>query len=119
MALTKEEKNKNEISAFLKHNTIDPNDAMSYENKYGTAYYVGESRKFAEETRINFNIVGSSDINVSLYEINDVEFETNLKTKEHTFTFDEYHETLTITGNNPQKHKEDYKIVINSIYLDL
>lgn len=119
MGLTKEETNKNEINKFLKHNGIDPNDALSYENKYGTAYYVGESRKFAEETRINFNIVGTSDINVSLYEINDIEFETNLKTKEQIFSFDEEHETLTITGNNSQKHNEDYKIVINSIYLDL
>ncbi|QSZ42131.1 hypothetical protein GJV85_08405 [Sulfurimonas aquatica] len=119
MPLSKEEKNKEEINKFLKHNDIDPTDPMSYKNLYGTAYYVGESRKFAEPTRINFNILSSSDINVSLYEINDIEFVNAFKSKEQTFIFDEEHETLTITGNDTQKHNEDYKVVINSLFPDL
>lgn len=118
MALTKEEKNRDEINTFLKNNDIDPQNAMDFENKYGTAYYVGESRKFAEETRIGFNILGTTDINVTFYEINGIEFETEFKISEQTFSYDENNETLTIIGNNSQKHGE-YKIVINSIYLDL
>ena len=119
MALTKEEKNRDEIHTFLKNNDIDPNNAMGYNNKFGTAYYVGDSRKFAEETRIGFNIVGTSDINVSLHEINDIEYETAFKITEQMFNYDENNETLTIIGNNSKKHNEEYKIVINSIYLDL
>jgi len=118
MALTKEEKNKDAIHTFLKNNDIDPNDAMGYNNKFETAYYVGDSRKFAEETRIGFNIVGAGDINVSLHEINDIEYETAFKITEQTFDYDETNETLTIVGNNSKKHNEGYKIVINSIYLD-
>ena len=119
MSLTKEEKNKEEIHSFLKNNDIDPNTAMGYDNKFETRYYVGDSRKFAEETRIGFNIVGTSDINVSFHEINDIEFETAVKISEQTFTYDEENETLTITGDTSKKHNEAYKIVINSIYLDL
>ena len=119
MALTKEDKNKEEINSFLKNNDIDPNTAMGYDNKFETRYYVGDSRKFAEETRIGFNIVGTSDINVSFHEINDIEFETTFKITEQMFNYDENNETLTITGSNSNKHNEAYKIVINSIYLDL
>jgi len=119
MAPTKEEKNKEEILTFLKYNDIDPNTAMGYDNKFETRYYVGDSRKFAEETRIGFNIVGTSDINVVFHEINDIEFETEFKITEQTFTYDEVHETLTIIGNESKKHNEAYKIIISSIYLDL
>ncbi|MEN8304400.1 MAG: hypothetical protein ABFQ64_10040 [Campylobacterota bacterium] len=118
MALTKEDKNRDEISNFLKNNNIDPQEAMSFDNKFSTSYYVGESRKFAEETRIGFNIVGTNEINVSFYEINDIEFETTFKISQQTFSYDEENETLTITGNNSSKHNGEYKIVINSIYLD-
>lgn len=118
MALTKEQKNKEEIHTFLENNGIDPNEAMGYNNKFATAYYVGDSKKFSEETRIGFNIVGTSDINVSLHEINDIEYETAFKITEQTFSYDEDHETLSIIGNNSKKHDGEYKIVINSIYLD-
>ena len=119
MPLTQEEKNRDAIQTFLKNNDIDPNDAMGHNNKFETRYFVGDSRKFAEETRIGFNIIGTSDINVSLHEINDIEYETAFKTTEQMFHYDEGNETLTIIGNNPKKHNEEYKIVINSIYLDL
>jgi len=118
MALTKEEKNTDEILTFLKNNDIDPNDAMGYNNKFEVRYYVGDSRKFAEETRIGFNIVGTGDINVSLHEINDIEYETAFKVTEQIFKYDEDNETLTISGSNSNKHNEAYKVVINSIYLD-
>ena len=119
MALTKEEKNKNEINTFLKHNGIDPHNATGYNNKFETRYYVGDSRKFAEEATIGFNAVGTSDINVSLHDINDIEFETEFKITEQTFNFDEEYETLTIIGNDSKKHNGEYKVVISSIYLDL
>lgn len=118
MALTKEEKNKEEINTFLKYNDIDPNNAMGFNNKFETRYYVGDSRKFAEETTIGFNIVGTSDINVSFYDINAIEYETEFKISEQIFNYDEEYETLTIIGNNSKKHNEEYKIVISSIYLD-
>jgi len=118
MPLTKEEKNRDEINSFLQNNDIEPQNAMSFDNKFGTAYYVGESRKFAEETRIGFNIVGTSDVNVTLYEINDIEFETGFKVSEEEFSYNDSNETLTIIGNSAKKHNEEYKIVINSIYLD-
>ena len=119
MALTKEEQNKDAINSFLKNNDIDPSIAMGYDNKFETRYYVGDSRKFAEETRIGFNIVGTSDINVSFHEINDIEFETAFKITEQMFTYDDNLETLTITGDNSKHHNEAYKIIIGSIYLDL
>lgn len=119
MALTKEEKNKDAINTFMKYNDIDPNNAMGYNNKFETRYYVGESRKFAEEATIGFNVVTASDINVSLYDINDIEYETEFKITEQTFIFDEEYETLTIVGNDSKKHNKEYKIVISSIYLDL
>lgn len=119
MALTKEEKNRDEIHTFLKNNDIDLNDAMGFKNKFETAYYVGDSRKFSEETRIGFNIVGTSDINVSLHEINDIEYETAFKITDQMFNYDDSNETLSIIGNNSKKHNEAYKVIINSIYLDL
>lgn len=118
MALSDEQKNRDAIHAFLINNDMDPDKGMDYKNKFGTSYYVGDSRKFAEETRIGFNIVGTSDINVTFHEINDIEFETAFKITEQMFNYDEDNETLTITGDNPKKHNEAYKIVINSIYLD-
>ncbi len=118
MTPTEEQKNREAIEAFLANNDIDPNNAMGYGNKFGTAYYVGDRRKFSEETRIGFNTVGTSDINVYLHEINDIEYETALKVTEQTFKYDETHETLTIIGTHSKKHDEEYKIVINSIYLD-
>ncbi|WP_373030340.1 hypothetical protein [Sulfurovum sp.] len=119
MALTKEERNREEINTFLKNNDISPNTAMGYDNKFETRYYVGDNRKFAEETRIGFNIIGTSDIHVNLHEINDIEFETAFKITEQMFSYDEDNETLTITGDASNKHNEAYKIIISSIYLDL
>ena len=119
MPLTKEEKNRDAIHSFLKNNDIDPNDAMGFNNKFETRYFVGDSRKFDEETRIGFNIVGVSGINVSLHEINDIEFETAFTIADQIFIYDEDLETLTISGDNSKKHNESYKVVINSIYLDL
>ena len=118
MALTQEQINTDAIHTFLKNNDIDPANAMDFKNKFETAYYVGDSRKFAEETRIGFNIVGTSDINVTFYEINDIEYETVFKITEQIFQYDEALETLTISGNHSKKHDEAYKVVINSIYLD-
>ena len=117
MALTKEQKNKEEISIFLQFNNIDPKNAMGY-NKFETTYYVGEKRMFREEMPIIFNIFGNSDINVVLPEINDIEFETALKTSEQDFHFDEEYETLIITSKESLKHNQEYKIVVSSIYLD-
>lgn len=119
MALTKEEKNIEAIKSFLKNNDIDPNTAMGQGNKLETRYYVGDNRRFAEETRIGFNIVGTSDINVVFFEINDIEFETAFKITEQMFSYDEVNETLIITGDTSKKHNEPYKIIISSIYLDL
>lgn len=118
MAVTKEEKNREEIEAFLKNNEIDPNHAMGFENKFETRYYVGESRKFAEETRIGFNIVGTRDINVSLHEINDIEFQTRFQITQQTFHYDDATETLTIVGQDSKNHDQEYKVVISSIYLE-
>jgi len=118
MALRDEHKNKNAIHAFLINNDMDPNKGMDYKNKFGTSYYVGDSRKFAEETRIGFDITGTSGINVSLHEINDIEYETAFKITEQMFDYDETLETLTITEDESKKHDEAYKVVINSIYLD-
>ncbi len=117
MELSKEEQNKEAISTFLKYNGIDPNDAIG-STKFETRYFIGESRKFAEETRISFNITGTSNVNVSLFEINDIEYETAFNIKEHTFAYDDDFDTLSITGNDSPKHNEAYKVVINSIYLD-
>lgn len=92
---------------------------MGYNNKFGTAYYIDGTRNFSEETPIGFDIVSTSNINVSLHDINDIEFETTFKTTEQIFNFDEVHETLTIIGNDSKKHNGEYRIVISSIYLDL
>ena len=119
MVRTKEEKNREAINAFLKNNDIDYSTAMGHNNKLETRYYVGDSRKFAEETRIGFNIVDTSDINVIFHEINDIEFETAFKITEQMFSYDEDNETLIITGDTSKKHNEPYKIIISSIYLDL
>ena len=119
MARTKEEKNRQAINAFLKNNDIDHITAIGYDNKLETRYYVGDNRRFAEETRIGFNIVGTSDINVIFYEINDIEFETAFKITEQMFSYDEVNETLIITGDTSKKYNEPYKIIISSIYLDL
>ena len=119
MPLTKEEKNKDAIHNFLKNNDIDPSEAMGFNHKFETRYFVGDNRKFDEETRIGFNIVGTSDINVSMHEINDIEFETAFKITEQMFNYDDITETLTITGKSSKNENEEYKIVINSIYLDL
>ena len=113
-----EQKNIDAIHAFLANNNIDQNSLNGYNCKLTIFYYVGESRKFAEETRLVFNILGDKTIVISLNEINYIEFETEFKTTENIFTYDEDSETLTIIGNNSNKHNQDYKIVINSIYLD-
>jgi len=117
MERTKEEKNKEAISTFLEYNGIDPSQPIST-TKFETRYFIGESRKLAEETRVSFNITGTSHINVSFFEINDIEYETAFNIKEHTFTYDDDFDTLTITGNDSPKHNEAYKVVVNSIYLD-
>ena len=117
MSLTKEQKNKDEITTFLNYNNIDINNAMGY-NKFETTYYVGNTRMFREEMPVIFNIVGTNDVNMLLPEINDIEFETEFKITEEVFHFDEDYETLIITSPNSTKHNEDYKIVISSIYLD-
>ena len=119
MSLAQEQINKDEIHSFLKNNNIDPRNAMGYNNKFGTRYYVGESRKFAEEATVGFDISDKSDINVSLHDINDIEFETGFKVTEHNFSYDETSEALTITGNNSKIHNEGYKVIIESVYLDL
>lgn len=111
MLSTKETKNKDEIITFLKSNGIHIQSSTGY-NKFETAYYINDSRKFFEETPIIFNISADNNLFVSLPEINDIEFKTTLKLSEQNFKFDEEHETLTIRG------EEDYQIVINSIYLD-
>jgi len=118
MALTTEEKNKEAIHDFLKNNDIDPETAMGFENKFETRYFVGDSRKFSEETRIGFNIVGTSDVNVSMHEINDIEFETTFKVTEQNFVYDEVLENLSIIGSHSDKHNGPYKVVINSIYIE-
>ncbi|MDA7817324.1 hypothetical protein N9A28_03980 [Sulfurimonas sp.] len=110
-------KNKNAIQTFLEYNGIDPETAMGQDNQLETRYFVGESRKFSDVTRIGFNIIGTNDINVYMYEINHIEFETEFKVTEQTFVFDEEFDTLTITGDNSSKHGA-YKIIISSIYLD-
>ena len=118
MPLTKEEKNKAEINTFLEYNNIDPHNAMGYNNKFETTYYVGENRMFREETPIGFDIVSEGNNKASLHDINDIEFATSFKTVLDDFSFDEDHETLTISGNDPTKHNKGYKVVISSIYLD-
>lgn len=119
MELINEKNNKDAISAFLKHNGIDPHNATGYNNKFETAYFVGDSRKFFEETPIGFSILDTSYSNVSLHDINDIEFETVFKVTEQSFSFDEEYETLTITANESKKHNKEYKVVISSIYLDI
>lgn len=118
MSLTNEKKNKEEIITFLKHNNIDPDNATGYNNNFDTAYYVGDKRKFREDTPVGFSTDDASYSNVSLHDINSIEFETTFKASEQEFKFDEEYETLTITGNNSSIHGSDYKIVIGSIYLD-
>ncbi len=112
-----EENNKEAIRTFLEFNGIDPSHPMG-STKFETRYFVGENRKLSEETRVSFNITGVSNINVSLFEINDIEYETAFNIKEHTFAYDDEFDTLTITGDNSPKHNEAYKVVINSIYPD-
>jgi len=103
MSLTKEEQNKEAISTFLAYNGITPETAMGY-HKFEVAYHVGESRLFREMTPVIFHIDRPSSINVILPEINDIEFETQLKITEQDFHFDDDNETLVITGDNSEKH---------------
>ncbi|PHR59597.1 MAG: hypothetical protein COA44_01255 [Arcobacter sp.] len=118
MADINEQKNKDQVLAFLKNNDIDPSIAMGNQNKFITMYFVEDKRLFSEETRIGFNIEDDSDINVHFFEIIHMDFETSFKIKEHDFNYDEEKETLSITGTNSKIHKADYKVVIHSIYLD-
>lgn len=112
------EENKNAIETFLENNSISPEYAMGYNNKFEIRYFVGERRMFSEETTVGFNIMGTSDVNVSLYDINHIEYETSFKITEQTFSYDEVRETLTITGTSKKTGNDVYKVVINSIYLD-
>jgi len=117
MSQTKEEINKEAISTFLAWNAITPETAMGY-HKFEVAYHVGDDRKFREMTPVIFHIDKPSSLNVILPEINDIEFETEFKITEQTFGFDDDNETLVITGDRSTKHKENYKILIHSLYLD-
>jgi len=118
MAANQKQEYLEQIQAFLQNNSIDPNHAMGYNNKFGTRYYVGDSRKFAEEATVGFNIFDTEGINVSLHDINDIEFETVFKVTEHSFSYDDTSEALTITADKPNKHNEEVKVIIESIYLD-
>ncbi len=117
MSQTKEEINKEAISTFLAWNAITPETAMGY-HKFEVAYHVGESRIFREMTPVIFHIDRPSNINVILPEINDIEFETQLKISQQNFHFDDDNETLVITGDTSEKHEHNYKILIHSLYLD-
>lgn len=117
MPHTKEQLNKEAISTFLAYNGITPETAMGY-HKFEVAYHVGGSRIFREMTPVIFQIHTPSDINVVLPEINDIEFETQLKISQQDFHFDDDNETLVITGDTSDKHNQNYKILIHSLYLD-
>ncbi len=117
MSLTKEEINKEAISTFLAWNAITPETAMGF-HKFEVAYHVGDERIFREMTPVIFNIHTPCDIHVVLPEINDIEFETQLKMTEQNFHFDDDNETLVITGDESTKHNQSYKILIHSLYLD-
>lgn len=117
MDYRKEEKNKEAIITFLAYNGIAPETAMGY-HKFETAYHVGDTRIFREMTPVIFQIHTPSDINVVLPEINDIEFETQLKISQQIFHFDDDNETLVITGDESKKHSQRYKILIHSLYLD-
>lgn len=118
MPSTQEQKNQEAIHAFLQNNSISPDDIMNFTKRFETAYYVGQSRKFYEETTVGFNALDANTVNVLLVDINGIEFETELKVTDQTFHYDDSNETLTISSENSQKHNEEYKIVINSLYLD-
>lgn len=115
---SKEQENINEIHSFLENNGIDHNNLVGYNNKFSIFYYVGDSRKFAEETRVVFNADSTGTILITLNEINFIEFETEFKTTQNRFSYDDESETLTINGTDSDKHTQEYKVVINSIYLD-
>ncbi|MDF1876308.1 hypothetical protein JHD47_00575 [Sulfurimonas sp. SAG-AH-194-L11] len=117
MSLTKEEVNKEAISTFLAWNAITPETAMGF-NKFEVAYHVGDSRVFREMTPVIFHIHTPSAINVILPEINDIEFETQFKLSQEDFHFDDDNETLVITSYKSEKHDQNYKILIHSLYLD-
>ncbi|SFV53717.1 hypothetical protein MNB_SM-4-390 [hydrothermal vent metagenome] len=117
MSLTKEEINKEAISTFLAWNAITPETAMGF-HKFEVAYHVGDERIFREMTPVIFNIHTPCDIHVVLPEINDIEFETQLKMTQQTLHFDDDNETLVITGDESTKHNQSYKILIHSLYLD-
>jgi len=117
MSLTKEEIKKEAISTFLAWNAITPETAMGF-HKFEVAYHVGDERIFREMTPVIFNIHTPCDIHVVLPEINDIEFETQLKMTEQNFHFDDDNETLVITGDQSTKHNQSYKILIHSLYLD-
>jgi hypothetical protein len=118
MQATQEEMNKEAILAFLTNNDISPDDVMNFSNRFETAYYVGENRKFYEETTVGFNAQDNNAVNLLLVDINGIEFETAFKITEQIFTYDDESETLTVLAQNPEKHNEPCKIVINSRYLD-
>lgn len=117
MSLTKEEINKEAISTFLAWNAITPETAMGF-HKFEVAYHVGDERIFREMTPVIFNIHTPCDIHVVLPEINDIEFETQLKMTEQNFHFDDDNETLVISDDESTKHNQNYKILIHSLYLD-
>jgi len=118
MSDTLELKNQAAIKAFLQNNDISFDDVMNFTKRFETAYYVGDSRKFYEETTVGFNVLDTNTVNALLVDINGIEFETEFRVKEQTFEYDDTNETLTIQGKDSQKHNEEYKIVINSQFLD-
>jgi len=118
MSGSKKQSNKEEIISFLQNNNISQENVFDFSKKFEVAYYVGESRKFYEETTVGFNVIDENATNVLLVDINSIEFETELKITDQSFHYDETNETLTISGTESDKHKEVYKIVINSLYLD-
>ena len=107
------------IHTFLANNLVDVTNLGAYNNKFTVFYYVGESRKFAEETRVAFDFGNTDTITIMLNEINFIEFETNFSTNDYDFSYDEEGERLYIVGNNSDKHDGEYKIVVNSNYFDM
>ena len=118
MNSSKKESNKEEIISFLQNNGISQESVFDFSKKFEVAYYVGDKRKFYEETTVGFNVVDENTTNVLLVDINSIEFETEFKTTDQLFHYDETNETLAISGTESEKHTEAYKIVINSLYLD-
>jgi len=115
------EKSQNNTTAlvkFLNNNEMDLQASSVLDQKFEVRYFVGERRVFAEDTRVLINVVSEDEVVIVLNEINDVEFVTRFNTSHEDFVYDEVMETLSITGDEPSKHEQGYKLVINSIYIE-